>query len=258
MALRQCGEVLGRHTIVLVAPSNLRLQCYKNALRKNGAKDVREVFFRDRFFRDINGYNALMLSYRFYHALRSFQYILVFQLDAWVFRDELHHWCDMGYDYIGAPWLSKNSASIEDAFRGVGNGGFSLRNVSAFRKVLRSFRYIRSFSECVDFHRRRQSSRMTTMLSILRNKTVANNTFCLLNNFGANEDKFWGIHVPNKFSWFRVPGLDVALRFSFESRCRESYKWNGDQLPFGCHGWYGEEWSFWKDHIDLGDDSSVQ
>ena len=31
--------------------------------------------------------------------------MLIYQLDAYVFKDELLNWANKGYDYIGAPWL---------------------------------------------------------------------------------------------------------------------------------------------------------
>ena len=31
--------------------------------------------------------------------------MLIYQLDAFVFQDDLAYWCQQNYDYIGAPWL---------------------------------------------------------------------------------------------------------------------------------------------------------
>jgi len=44
-----------------------------------------------------------MMSPAFYDAFKAFDYILIYQLDAFVFRDELEYFCSLGYDYIGAP-----------------------------------------------------------------------------------------------------------------------------------------------------------
>lgn len=45
-----------------------------------------------------------MLSAEFYERFLAWDYILLCQTDAFVFRDELADWCARGYDYIGAPW----------------------------------------------------------------------------------------------------------------------------------------------------------
>lgn len=53
------------------------------------------------------GYNRLMLSEDLYSAFSNYEYILICQSDAYIFRDELKEWCEAGYDYVGAPWLRR-------------------------------------------------------------------------------------------------------------------------------------------------------
>ena len=85
------------------------------------------------------------------------EYILIYQLDAFVFKDELKEWCQKGYDYIGAPWIatientiwlkyfnivarkfrSKNKNNREQIFFKVGNGGFSLRRTSSHYSIVK-------------------------------------------------------------------------------------------------------------------------
>ena len=64
-------------------------------------------------------------------------------------RDALDEWCAAGYDFIGAPWLICADTPHITAEK-VGNGGFSLRRVSSFLRVLRSRRY---FIEPEDYWR---------------------------------------------------------------------------------------------------------
>jgi hypothetical protein len=61
--------------------------------------------FPKRYFENIEGYNELLLSASFYERFLDTKYILIYQLDAFVFKDELQEWCDKGYDYI-APWIA--------------------------------------------------------------------------------------------------------------------------------------------------------
>lgn len=65
------------------------------------------VPFPDTYFKGIAGYNRLMMSPEFYETFAQWEYILIYQTDAWVFSDRLSEWCSKGYDYIGAPWIPK-------------------------------------------------------------------------------------------------------------------------------------------------------
>lgn len=62
-----------------------------------------------------------MLTKEFYLRFRQWEYLLIYQLDAYVFQDELMDWCNKGYDYIGAPFLKLNR---EVDWNNCGNGGF--------------------------------------------------------------------------------------------------------------------------------------
>ena len=63
--------------------------------------------------------------------------MLIYQLDACVFRDELKYWCEKKYDYIGAPiFWAYNSNKFSNKVAGIGNGGFSLRKISYCLKML--------------------------------------------------------------------------------------------------------------------------
>ena len=73
-----------------------------------------------------------MLTPDFYARYAGCEYILLYQLDAWVFEDRLDEWCDKGYDYAGAPLFAPGSSDLQCAR--TGNGGFSLRRVEASAK----------------------------------------------------------------------------------------------------------------------------
>ena len=99
-SLAQCVEVLGgSHPLILFAPESLALGPYLDI-----AHEAAVERFGDRFFASVGGYNSLLLSPDFYERFSSFEHILICQLDAWVFRDELDLWCEKKYDYIGAPF----------------------------------------------------------------------------------------------------------------------------------------------------------
>ena len=129
--------------------------------------------FPRKYFQSTHSYNKLMLSKQFYQSFANFDYILIYQLDCLVFSDQLYAWCEKGYDYIGAPFfrnyddngtpLFKNNETPKDGLCCVGNGGFSLRKVSTFLKVLSSSEYE------IDphFYWKRLSNNKTTIWRIL-------------------------------------------------------------------------------------------
>lgn len=113
----QLIRVLGKHDICYVSPKGL-----------NVSDGARVEYFPEEFFKSRLDYGRLMNSTFFYQRFSEYEYMLVYQLDCWVFRDELDEWCNKGYDYIGAPffvpWFAQRGLYV-------GNGGFSLRKISS-------------------------------------------------------------------------------------------------------------------------------
>lgn len=131
ISLQQCKKILDRYAVILVAPQTMKIEN-----RELAGLPVER--FPQSFFDGISGYNQLMLSKEFYQRFERYEYILVYQLDAFVFSDRLQHFCELGYDYIGAPWLQgyRYITGLERRYLHVGNGGFSLRKISAFLRIL--------------------------------------------------------------------------------------------------------------------------
>jgi hypothetical protein len=143
ISLRQCLKVFNNRTVYIVKPASLDLSSFNFIDHKIEFKS-----FPDHFFRNTGTYSRMLLSAPFYKEFSSHKYILICQTDAFVFNDDLDKWCNTGYDYMGAPWFEGfTHKEGEGKFVGVGNGGFSLRNIAAHLKVLHSFSYITSFRD---------------------------------------------------------------------------------------------------------------
>lgn len=223
VSLKRCFEIFCNRPITVVAPRSLDLR----KIDFLSGFPLNEIRFDDKYFTGTASYNRLLLLSEFYDSFSDFDFILIYQLDAFVFSDELVTWCNAGYDYIGAPWIEMNI--IEDHKMAgflpfwvrwkrkicqpkkcmVGNGGFSLRKVATFRKVLRYFRY---FS----------------------------------NKWPSQEDVFWSCVAPSLYPWFRIPVEDIAIKFAFELKPSKCYEINKEQLPFGCHAWECHDIAFWR------------
>jgi Protein of unknown function (DUF5672) len=216
LSLRRCLSVLAAHDVTVISPEGMPL----DAVPFHPAAPAVERFGPE-FFAGIGGYNRLMLSAEFYTRFAAYDYILIYQLDAFVFEDRLTDWCARGYDYVGAPWIGEGWPEDVSPLRRrilhaltstrtrVGNGGFSLRRVPSFRRAIR---------------------RLSP----------------LLRWWTSNEDLFWGV-VARRLASFRIPPAEEALSFSFELEPRRCYERLGRRLPFGCHGWPRYDPDFWRE-----------
>ncbi len=248
ISLSRALEVFGEYPIILACPDNLDINVYREIANRY-KKAVAFENFDDLFFKNLDGYNKLMLSSGFYERFQQYEYILIYQLDCYVFRDELKKWGQTGYDYIGAPWLHNDRRqwwtlknrikyklkqyyrrclnkenTISFGFYKVGNGGFSLRKVQTFIDVIKKF----------DGTRR---------LERYRNAN---------GNYLYAEDVFWGCEVNRYWRNIRIPSYRKALKFAFDMNPSLGYELNDNQLPFGCHAWYRYDPVFWAPFIQKG------
>ena len=193
-------------------------------------------------------FNRLKIDPFLYKRYKNYKFIMFYELDAWVFKDELSYWCDRNYDYLGAPWYEGfPNANASSKSIGVGNGGFSLRKVKSHLRVLNSFSYIQRLGYFYYLLTAYPLS-FRTLYYILQHITIKNNTFYLFNNYQLNEDVFWGIVAKKNFKWFTVPAVEVALKFSVEVAPSQFIN-SIENLPFGCHAWERYEPEFWKQYI---------
>jgi hypothetical protein len=218
----QCIKVLNDYEIVLVQPEGL-----DNSYITEKFKNITVESFPKHYFQNIEGYNELLLSSLFYERFLDSGYILIYQLDAFVFKDELKEWCQKDYDYIGAPWIaslkksiwskitnsiarifrSKSKNNREQIFFKVGNGGFSLRKTASHYSIAKENK-----SFILDF------------LSDKEKKIY------------AIEDVFWSLKASEFDKNFKIPDYKEALNFAIDRKPKLAMSLNNNKLPFGCHG----------------------
>ncbi|SKC16826.1 DUF5672 family protein [Dyadobacter psychrophilus] len=222
LSLMQCMEVLGTYPVKIVKPASLDLNAVKATY-----PNIELVSFDDVFFADVAAYNRLMISIDFYKKFLAYEYILIYQLDAYVFHDSLLEWCAKGFDYIGAPSLhlpafdSLKAASYQqfaDALsthRVVFNGGLSLRRIPAIIRYLKIY-----------------------------------NAFYPA--WVGNEDMLFSQEatrlIPMKL-FLKLPSWHEALGFAFEKSPAATYEITQHKLPFGCHAWERYDPQFWSTFI---------
>ena len=248
-------KVLKNYPIFLVCPTQLSVASYLADAQQHGV-NCQASTFASYFFADIDGYNRLMLSQQFYARFQAYEYLLLYQLDAFVFRDDLLAWCTRGYSYIGAPWFEGYVPGNDSAkLWAVGNGGFTLRRVADCLRVLSTFAVARPWAAVIKEHSPSRSPGFLRQAYLAaRYLLIGNNTHWLFNDFyryrqSHQEDYFWGVVCPAIFLWYKVPTPHKALAFAFEAEPSRMYTLNHQQLPMGCHAWEKYEPQFWAPFI---------
>lgn len=259
-SLQQCKRILGSYPVIFIVPRGLVLPLDISCM----ATQIRE--FDAACFTSIDAYNKLLLDASFYRTFADYQYMLIYQLDAYVFRDELKAWCWKGYDYVGGVWLGGFTKNPEDGFFEwiPGNGGFSLRKVESCVEALTSRALAHRPSVLLKRALRSlllgRRSWLVQLLAFPAQALGFHNTIRWeAQNFSGYEDVFFARHAPRMMRTFIVPSVEEAALFSWDRR--PDYLFGKHRaLPFGCHAWFRDETpyevnaSFWKSHIsDLQD-----
>lgn len=221
-SLVQCIHVLGTYPIIVIKPVGLQVD---NLLAEFPTLHTQD--FADEFFTGTDSYNRLLTSLDFYQKFADHEYVLIHQLDAYIFRDELPYWCGQKLDYIGAPSVHQESvnalaagdkgefARTLSSQRLVFNGGLSLRRVKGLIRYLKIYkRFFPAWLGNEDMLFSREATRLILMKPFIR-----------------------------------LPTWQQALWFAFEKSPAASYEITHHQLPFGCHAWERYDPEFWQKFI---------
>lgn len=235
-AFRQGVRVLGKHPFVVVHP-----QSYSIEYLMQEYDGITSLPLPDEHFESVATYNKMMLSPWFYALFTDYEYMLIYQIDAYVFSDQLDYWTSLDYDYIGAPWMlndkpyeriigqwvmrvlqhrpiRNNHLHSAHLFHQVGNGGFSLRRINKMRNILERNQQL--IASLTGKHERQED----VLISILLRRKEQ----------------------------LKIPNWRLALYFSFEKAPAWCLNLTHGVFPFGCHDTNARYWdSFWKYHIPL-------
>lgn len=218
----------GYNHTYLVCPKGMNISKYKNIY-----PNIHTIEFDKSFFENIYTYSQLCVSYNFYNLFGIYDYMIIYQLDTYLFKDNLKDWVNMGYDYIGAPAYAKGPilTNIKDPY--LYNGGFSIRKIKTFRYL-----------------------------------TDPNSKFRILNTLSDDEiskikyeDMYFTNIIPNTYGFkLNLPKWNIAIQFSFDipNSSEEHVKNFTKQiissipLPTGCHGFskHKEYLDFFKQYIN--------
>lgn len=251
ISLKQCSKVLSDYPIIFLTHSGIDVNpIFEALLNTNADLKISVNYFDKEYFKNVEGYNNLMLSIEFYERFINFEYILIHQLDAFLFKKDLGYWNSLGYDYIGAPWFKNwSEGNNDEQLWQVGNGGLSLRNIKSFLKILNKKGPVKKRSDLLKEYQDRNSYKKLLSRPIIEIKSLGfRNNISYYKKLYKNEDGFWGIIA--KSCGLKVPLPLEALQFSFERNPRKLYEINKFRLPFGCHAWWRYDFKFWKPFIE--------
>ena len=234
ISFKRLKDLMSVKSIRIICPSKFQDKNLPDML--NGC---RIEYFEDKFFASVAGYNKLMLDCAFYERFKANKYILIYQLDCYLFDNNIEDFLSLNLDYIGAPWpvktvyrsflkvypLDMRMGGILRTLLGksvtVGNGGLSLRKVESFIRVLKKMKW-------------------------------------RLKNWNYNEDIFFSHCVPIYCPSFKIASEKVAAEFSLDQEPKEFALKYDLTLPLGCHGWnqtdkkvYTSSSKYWRERIIL-------
>lgn len=240
ISLEHLKKHLGKYDKFFLVPNKINVKDHK-------MKGFRFIKFPSELFASTKTYNKMLLSKDFYEAFKDYEYILIYQLDALVFSDQLLKWCKSGYDYISAPWFRSiigmltHKNGLPDSG---GNGGFCLRNIQNSLKVLKRVNQQAKRSSGKDWIRK-----LWFYLAIITGKSHKIWLKARAEEYPFNEDGFWSLEAPKYLPGYKVAPFKEALKFGFERFPRKCLNINKGRLPFGCHAWERYDKDFWLPYI---------
>lgn len=178
--------------------------------------------FDDTYFKSSEDYSNLLKTYEFYNRFSDYKFILIYQLDCLIFKDDIDYWCDQNYDYIGAPIIANTRDWSYNPI--IGNGGFSLRKVEYFKSIT---------DVNGDFRKKYDS--------VLNNHDKKH----LYSKF---EDLYFCEFVNNHWL-FDVPTIEDGVHFSLDMNPDILYN-VFKTLPMGCHA-FTKNIPFWEQFIQF-------
>jgi hypothetical protein len=246
LAWLQFTQVYAAYDFCLICPDSLLVEPYQAS---RPAVCIRAERFANSFFTGTASYNKLLLTLDFYQRFSAYEYLLICQLDVFVFRDALPEWMSKGYSYVGPPWFRGFEPPLDDAqLWHVGNGGFSLRRVAHAIRVLTTDQPIFSWPTLL---RGCFSAGLLPGLkqvpATLRRGLLANSTHHSRNDYPSQEDVFWSVICADRFAWYTVPTPQEALDFGFDYHPTLMLELNSGQLPMGFHAWDRHRNEFWTE-----------
>jgi hypothetical protein len=245
ISFKHLTHYLGKYDRYLIAPPGLSVDFHGFGIKR----------FDGKFFGSATAHSRLLLSPIFYKSFLNYKFILIYHLDSLVFSDELAKWCEMDFDFIGPPWIKHDDSPYRGnlGYEGkVGNGGFSLRKVESFLKVIYSpISAIDPFNlgPSSAGHENKGFEIAKSFKRVLKRLKIFNSARWEMYRYAKNEEHFWANRAKHYYPEFKIAPVEMALSFGFECVPRYCFEQNDFSLPFGCHAWFKYDREFWEPYL---------
>lgn len=235
-------SILEKYDIYIIFPRKIRTEIVQKLSNLN----ILFAEYPNQYFNSMASYNIFLTMGCLYKDFESkgYSHMLIAHVDSYVFKDDLGKWCSTKLSYIGAPWFESGHNHDEIKFIGSGNGGFSLRKISAFLNVIEKINQVQKHDHFL-------------VGLYLRFMKIFSKNFIIFRYFirpvligNIHEDTFWGMLAPNIDTEFVVANEKQSISFAFETYPEVLFEKNAQQLPFGCHSWENYNPEFWKKFIN--------
>lgn len=148
--LAQCTATLEDFPLLFISGDGLDLSYLKDQY-----PDCTHYTFDSKYFQNRTTLSRLLLKEGFYERFDWSEYILLFECNSYVYRNELRYWCHQGYDLIQAApgdldrrpsfWqpvldIIRPTALSDGSVAELQTSGISLRRVEMLRKALRKYK----------------------------------------------------------------------------------------------------------------------
>lgn len=248
LSLQACKAHLSAYRCYLVFPEGMNTDAYTSIFPQLQLQPVDASWLSS-----VERYNRMKVSPVFYQLFAGYEYMLTYELDAYIFSDDIAATGAFNFDYIGAPFFKGywNAAPDAPLING-GNSGFSIRNIASCLKVLNSMHLFKRKWKMYQVLLASQRLRhWVNGITDYRYENYVNGYFGFaFSEKHVNEDLIWSRVVPQLFPWFKVADPLTAIKFSFEYNPERLLQLNGGQLPLGCHAWEKHP-DFWKNYIPV-------
>jgi hypothetical protein len=204
-----------------------------------------------KFFGSAQANDRLNLSRTFYETFADYKYMLIYHLDALVFSDQLMEWCESDLDYIGSPWINCPDSPWVKVPR-VGNGGFNLRKIESYLKVMDSKKYAVDPDQYWQKYlagKPRHVRYLNWPKKYLKELRFFNGSKWEMRRWHTGDEFFWVDRAAHYYPEFKVASFEDGLRFAFECAPRKCFELNGNEIPFGCHAWARYDRAFWEPYL---------
>jgi len=107
-------QVLANYPVVFITFPDADL-----SIVREHKEEIDVVYFSKEYFESREALGKLFLMADFYEQFSWSSFLLIHELNTWIFKDELHYWCKQGYDYLRAAPVSDKTSAFDHLLDGL-------------------------------------------------------------------------------------------------------------------------------------------